>query len=497
MRNDGHILELPITSSGRTWLRALLMVTLPMWFALIPAVFFLYLLFRFWNSSSNYLDSILWYLSHPSWPLNVILCDCLLDCVFLVCCTLLIGTFLAAFRYLTTNLVLVSELGIQIPQLTFSLRNTSYNHILWSDIKEIELSEVKSSGDQVKLIVLYGPSDKTIELCVLTPNSKDVQDLFERFFLYLPPDAIGTKLLQCAQAKGQTIIPSYTRLWDESIGLCAGAANDSALGAGAFLKDHTLQIVRPLATGGTSTIYLAKSTHQELFIVKELKIDSLFTEQEKNKLKELFNRETELLRLVNHQKIVKVFDSFEEDSKNYLQLEYLEGPNLREYCDGQGLHDLDVVDFGTQMCEILVYLHSQSPPLIHRDINPENFVLVDGQIHLIDFGAANLVGKSSRTVVGKCPYMPPEQLRGDACIKSDLYALGGTLYFLATGKEPTPLTQVNPNKEGYQLCKKLNNLIIQLTAQNSDSRPESAQDVLCILAGCSSEYLLPIEQLPG
>src|SRR5207237_6197438 len=107
-----------------------------------------------------------------------------------------------------------------------------------------------------------------------------------------------------------------------------------------------------------------------------------------------------------------------------------------------------VLKWAAEVAEILTYLHKRNPPIIHRDLTPDNLVLKnEGTVHLIDFGAANqFVGTATGTLVGKQAYIAPEQLRGKADLQSDLYSLGGTLHYLLTGKDPIPLMVAHPNE---------------------------------------------------
>ncbi|NET50451.1 MAG: protein kinase, partial [Merismopedia sp. SIO2A8] len=108
--------------------------------------------------------------------------------------------------------------------------------------------------------------------------------------------------------------------------------------------------------------------------------------------------------------------------------------------------EADLQDIAVQVLKILVYLHSLSPPLIHRDIKPPNIIRQpDGTLFLVDFGTVQAIYREtflgSNTFVGTAGYMPPEQFRGQAIAASDLYSLGATLIFLATQRTPDQLPQ--------------------------------------------------------
>lgn len=179
-------------------------------------------------------------------------------------------------------------------------------------------------------------------------------------------------------------------------------------------------------------------------VIKELK----FSEMDNWKAYELFQREMNTLKSLNHRAFPKLFDYFEDkngdDQWMYLVLERLPGQNLQESMKaGWRPTPQEVKRLATQALEALVHLHQLAPPLIHRDIKPSNLIWHEQQLYLIDFGAVQdmLRPEGSSTIVGTFGYMAPEQFSGRAVPASDLYGLGATLVHLLSGKNPGEMPQ--------------------------------------------------------
>ena len=118
-----------------------------------------------------------------------------------------------------------------------------------------------------------------------------------------------------------------------------------------------------------------------------------------------------------------------------------------------------------QLCDALGYLHSLTPPIIHGDVAPDNVILCpDGTIKLLDFAAAQELSRSrTSTVIGKHSYMAPEQFRGMPDSKSDLYSLGCTMYFMLTGSEPEPLTELHPRTISPWISESMDRIVSSAT----------------------------------
>lgn len=162
---------------------------------------------------------------------------------------------------------------------------------------------------------------------------------------------------------------------------------------------------------------------------------------------DLFQREAETLERLDHPNIPDYVDFIpaESDDSAYLAQELAPGSTLTTLLRAQGqFSEARARSVATQMLDILVYLDACRPPVIHRDIKPDN-ILVDSadQLYLVDFGAvadvARQASKRGSTVAGTFGYMAPEQLHGSATVASDLYALGMTLIHLVTARPPEEL----------------------------------------------------------
>jgi eukaryotic-like serine/threonine-protein kinase len=210
------------------------------------------------------------------------------------------------------------------------------------------------------------------------------------------------------------------------------------------LRDRYV-VERELGRGAGGTTYLAtdRASGQQV-VMKQLRLK----DAREWKAVDLFEREAQVLRGLDHPCIPKLVDSFSDETGDvafYLVREYLPGLTLAEHvASGQRMTDTSVRRVGLEALDLLEYLHGLRPPVIHRDIKPENLLLREGtgDVCLLDFGGVQAVkrgGRNSSTVVGTYGYMPPEQFLGQACPASDLYALGATLLFALTGTTPSEL----------------------------------------------------------
>ncbi|MCT7976052.1 serine/threonine protein kinase [Laspinema olomoucense] len=211
---------------------------------------------------------------------------------------------------------------------------------------------------------------------------------------------------------------------------------------GDLIKER-YQILHLLGEGGIATTYAA----EDLNFSQQVAIKILSLRRLKDwKALELFEREGKVLAQLEHSGIPKYLDYFqldiEGDRRFYIVQEIAPGQSLQDWVkSGWRPTELEVREIAKQLLDILVYLHQLTPPVVHRDIKPQNIIRQsDGKVFLVDFGAVQDTYRhtitNGSTIVGTYGYMAPEQFRGQAKPPTDLYGLGATLLFLLTHKDP-------------------------------------------------------------
>ena len=200
-------------------------------------------------------------------------------------------------------------------------------------------------------------------------------------------------------------------------------------------------ILRTIHHGGMSMVYLAEDTMQNRQVaIKELRLPDGAGEHERREAETWFARESFLLSTLEHPLIPHFYSVFAEGGRSYIVQEYVAGDNLEQVVSRQGPFPEDaVVRWAGALCDLLIYLHNRSEPIIFRDLKPANILLrsADESLMVVDFGIARPYQAAQvGTVVGTPGYAPPEQYQGLATPQSDIYALGATLHRLLTGYDP-------------------------------------------------------------
>ncbi len=267
---------------------------------------------------------------------------------------------------------------------------------------------------------------------------------------------------------------SHTQVWLEALASPPKRDRLQPLELGSSLYHNQYLIEKNLSVNGQNNVYLAKDLiSNQNVVLKEFVLPVFVDISVRRTALEKFENEAKILQQLNHPQIVKIFAYFIEDHRAYLALEYIQGSNLNDLVKFNGpLDEKTVIDIARQVGLILSYLHGLNPPLIHRDLTPDNLLLTENNtVKIIDFNVSKYNDSSSTgSIVGKFAYLPPEQFRGKATIQSDIYALGATLFYLLTARNPEPLSESNPKKFNDKISVNLNNIIIKSTKIKIDER---------------------------
>ena len=253
-----------------------------------------------------------------------------------------------------------------------------------------------------------------------------------------------------------------------------------------MLQDR-YRIVQVLGGGGMGQVYLAHDTRlaNKPCAVKELVPDPHATPDEEKRNAAQFHQEAAVLAHLSHPNLPNVSDYFDERGCFYLVMDYIKGetPEQQLLRSPKGLPQENVVEWAIQLCDVLEYLHSQTPPVIFRDMKPANVMLTpEGEVKLIDFGVARLFDPTKRTdtlKMGTAGYAPPEQYagQGQTTPRSDIYALGATLHELLTGENPTvhPFVFTPPRKLNSAISPSLSDAVMRAVRLDPTDRFPSAK----------------------
>ena len=204
------------------------------------------------------------------------------------------------------------------------------------------------------------------------------------------------------------------------------------------LLQNRYRIEEQLGRGGFGAVYRAWDMNLSRYCaVKE----NLATTPEAQRQ---FTREAKLLANLSHPNLPRVIDHFILPQEGqYLVMDFIEGDDLGSILTKQEIIPVEqAIDWVAQVCGALEYLHGQTPPVLHRDIKPANIrITPKGLAVLVDFGLVKVYDQQIKTTIGARAitpgYAPPEQYgQGKTDERTDVYALGATLYNLVTGREP-------------------------------------------------------------
>jgi len=261
----------------------------------------------------------------------------------------------------------------------------------------------------------------------------------------------------------------------------------------AVLADRYV-VLEKTAQGGMGAVYRAqdKRLQNKIVAVKEMS-ESAIEPEERQWVLESFQREAQLLARLEHPNLVHVTDRFQEGERHYMVMEFIEGQTMEKMLErrSEPFSEEQVLIWAEQLCDVLFYLHSQSPRIIYRDVKPANVIVVENTdaVKLIDFGIARFFkpGKRRDTVeFGTEGYASPEQYgKSQTDERSDIYSLGAMLHHLLTLRAPNtepfsfpPVRRLNP-----KVSPRVEGAIARAVESNRHRRHQSIQKMWEALTG--------------
>lgn len=383
--------------------------------------------------------------------------------------------------------LLVSSDGIAL-QLTVAGTPIPLEQVRWNELAAASLIKPQKGSHSRTWVVRLQKTDKSaVDLTLSALEPEDRKHILNALEQHAPHCRIDPEL-------GESLLPkqerSYTELWLQSLSSPRERTSLEPLAPGQYLQTQRYEVLRRLGIGGQGMAYLAiDNLHpaSAQVVLKESILPVFADVTVREQAVQRFEQEARILGRLKHSGIVELLDVFIEDHRGYLVLEHVDGRNLRQVIEADGpLPEERARQLAALMCDILSYLHANG--VIHRDFTPENLMLTaGGELRLIDFNVAQAMESGATgTIVGKHAYLPPEQFRGKPTQQSDLYAMGATLYFLLTGRDPEPITQLSPAEQGCDVSEEFDGLIKHLTALQCERRFQSADLVKQALSACTT-----------
>lgn len=256
--------------------------------------------------------------------------------------------------------------------------------------------------------------------------------------------------------------------------------------------DRSWEVIQKIGQGGTSTVYLIRDLELNRFLaLKEVPVRNTDAGREHAKA---VIAEINLLKTLNHPSIPRIIKLMNDDHSLLIIMDYVEGYSLREVISKTDyIAENYIIQWGISLCKTLRYLHNHNPKIIYRDMKPHNVMLGnEGNLILMDFGISRAIGKdfdySKEKRLGTKGFAAPEMQAKEAWFdeRSDIFALGRTLYFLATRNSPSitklpdgtdlPILPIRQYDSSRSVG--LEKIIQKATAKNPRDRYQTVEEML-------------------
>ena len=257
--------------------------------------------------------------------------------------------------------------------------------------------------------------------------------------------------------------------------------------------DGRYEIREAIGHGGMAVVYKAHDNIENRTVAVKILRDEYLKNEE---FRRRFKNESKVIAVLNHKNVVDVYDVSFGDVIQYIVMEYVEGVTLKNYINqNPHISTEQALNFTIQILRALAHAHEKG--IIHRDIKPQNIILVDGQtVKVTDFGISRFSRSDQKTMtdkaIGSVHYISPEQAKCEQTdAKSDLYSVGVLMYEMLCGtlpfeadsavsvalmqlqNEPKPMHQLNPN-----IPLGLEQIVMRAMAKDPYRRYQTADDML-------------------
>ena len=213
------------------------------------------------------------------------------------------------------------------------------------------------------------------------------------------------------------------------------------LSVGDKVLDGKYEILKVINTSGMSNVYLVMDRNlKKQWCLKEI----VKSESGRNMIEyRSLLREADIMKSLNHSNIPRIVTIEEENDTIFIVMDYVDGISAKDWILRKGkIEQKVVVNWSKQICSILIYLHNRKNPIFYRDMKPDNIMIQnDGSVKLLDFGISEVITDDNKVIkesLGTRGFAAPEQskkgLKYD--LRSDIYALGMTMYYMLTGINP-------------------------------------------------------------
>lgn len=274
------------------------------------------------------------------------------------------------------------------------------------------------------------------------------------------------------------------------------AKGRAVLSVGDYVLNNRYKILKLIASKGMSAVYLIEDTFlHKKWCLKEIKKSNA---GKGNVEYEALVQEANIMKHLDHSGIPRITTIEEDGDSLFIVMDYVDGMSVKQWLVERGKISQDIVLLWMkQITQTMMYLHNRKHPIFYRDMKPDNIMISkDGNLKILDFGISMVLkGDGSDVIVkalGTKGYAAPEQSkRGLKCdLRSDIYAMGWTMYFMLTGINPSSVSNRNELKGVREIDpsidKEVEDIVIKCCEVDPNKRYQSCEELLYDLQNCKA-----------